>query len=130
MHSPRVNKLKNLFWYISPRHEGEGRMNWRTGRTKYSPSCPLVPTSGRKYRTVLTTGRDENTSCPLGTEQAINSNAVKCASYRHEVTGNSLSALLDSHPYHVHTHICLWLKTLGVYIMIVNLTFSHCFNVF
>ena len=22
-----------------------------------------------------------------------------------EVTGNSLSALLDSHPYHVHTHI-------------------------
>ena len=47
-----------------------------------------------------------------------------------EVTGNSLSALLDSHPYHVHTHICLCLRTLGVYIMIVNLTFSHCFNVF
>ena len=47
-----------------------------------------------------------------------------------EGTGNSLSALLDSHPYHVHTHICLCLRTLGVYIMIVNLTFSHCFNVF
>ena len=46
-----------------------------------------------------------------------------------EVTGNSLSALLDSHPYHVHTRICLCLRTLGVYIMIVNLTFSHCFNV-
>ena len=27
-----------------------------------------------------------------------------------EVTGNSLSALLDSHPYHVHTHICLMPK--------------------
>ena len=47
-----------------------------------------------------------------------------------EVAGNSLSALLDSHPYHVHTHICLCIRTLGVYIMIVNLTFSHCFNVF
>ena len=47
-----------------------------------------------------------------------------------EVTGNSLSALLDSHPYHVPTHICLCLRTLGVYIMIVNLTFRHCFNDF
>ena len=46
-----------------------------------------------------------------------------------EVTGNSLSALLASHSYHVHTHICLCLKTLGLYIMIVNLTFRHCFNV-
>ena len=40
-------------------------MNWRTRRTKYSPSC------GRKYRTVLTTGRDENTNCPLGNEHTI-----------------------------------------------------------
>ena len=47
-----------------------------------------------------------------------------------EGTGNSLSALLDSHPYHVHTQICLCLRTLGVYIMIVNLIFSNCFNVF
>ena len=31
-----------------------------------------------------------------------------------EVTGNNLSALLDSHPYHVHTYICLCLRTLGV----------------
>ena len=46
-------------------------MNWRTRRTKYSPSCPLVQTSGRKYRTVLTTGRDENTNCPLGNEHTI-----------------------------------------------------------
>ena len=28
-----------------------------------------------------------------------------------EVTGNSLSALLASHSYHVHTHICLCLRT-------------------
>lgn len=47
-----------------------------------------------------------------------------------EVTGNSLSALLASHSYHVHTHICLCLRTPGLYIMIVNLTFRHCFNVF
>ena len=46
-----------------------------------------------------------------------------------EVTGNSLSALLASHSYHVHRHICLCLRTLGLYIMIVNLTFRHCFNV-
>ena len=47
-----------------------------------------------------------------------------------EVTGNSLAALLASHSYHVHTHICLCLRTPGLYIMIVNLTFRHCFNVF
>ena len=47
-----------------------------------------------------------------------------------EVTGNSLSALLASHSYHVHTHICLCLRTPDLYIMIVNLTFRHCFNVF
>ena len=52
-------------------------MNWRTRRTKYSPSCPLVQTSGRKYRTVLTTGRDENTNCPLGNEHTI-SRLLKC----------------------------------------------------
>ena len=46
-------------------------MNWRTRCTKYSPTCPLVFTSGRTYRTVLTTGRDENTSCPVGTEYTI-----------------------------------------------------------
>ena len=40
-------------------------MNWRTRCTKYSPTCPLVFTSGMTYRTVLTTGRDENTSCPV-----------------------------------------------------------------
>ena len=51
-------------------------MNWRTRRTKYSPSCPLVQTSGRKYRTVLTTGRDENTNCPLGNEHTISELAV------------------------------------------------------
>ena len=27
------------------RHEGEGRMNWWTRSTKYSPTCPLVLTS-------------------------------------------------------------------------------------
>ena len=43
-------------------------MNWRTRCTKYSPTCPLVFTSWMTYRTVLTTGRDENTSCPVGTE--------------------------------------------------------------
>ena len=46
-------------------------MNWRTRCTKYSPTCPLVFTSGMTYRTVLTTGRDENTSCPVGTEYTI-----------------------------------------------------------
>ena len=79
MHCPLVNKLKNLFWYISPRHEGEGRINWRTRRTKYSPSCPLVPTSGQKYRTVLTTGRDENTSCPLSNEHTIYKYYMNCS---------------------------------------------------
>ena len=53
------------------RHEGEGHMNWRTRCAKYSPTCPLVFTSGMTYRTVLTTGRDENTSCPVGTEYTI-----------------------------------------------------------
>ena len=48
-------------------------MNWRTRCTKYSPTCPLVFTSGMTYRTVLTTGRDENTSCPVGTEYTITS---------------------------------------------------------
>ena len=52
-------------------------MNWRTRCTKYSPTCPLVFTSGMTYRTVLTTGRDENTSCPVGTEYTI---MVICAS--------------------------------------------------
>ena len=46
-------------------------MNWRTRCTKYSPTCPLAFTSGMTYRTVLTTGRDENTSCPVGTEYTI-----------------------------------------------------------
>ena len=46
-------------------------MNWRTRCTKYSPTCPLVFTSWMTYRTVLTTGRDENTSCPVGTECTI-----------------------------------------------------------
>ena len=46
-------------------------MNWRTRCTKYSPTCPLVFTSRMTYRTVLTTGRDENTSCPVGTEYTI-----------------------------------------------------------
>ena len=45
-----------------------------------------------------------------------------------EVTGNSLSALLASHSYHVHTHICVCLRTLGLYISIVNLTVRHCLN--
>ena len=48
-------------------------MNWRTRCTKYSPTCPLVFTSWMTYRTVLTTGRDENTSCPVGTECTISS---------------------------------------------------------
>ena len=48
-------------------------MNWRTRCTKYSPTCPLVFTSWMTYRTVLTTVRDENTSCPVGTECTIRS---------------------------------------------------------
>ena len=73
------NKL-SMGYYIkksvlarSFRHKGEGHMNWRTRCTKYSPTCPLVFTSGKTYRTVLTTGRDENTSCPVGTEYTITS---------------------------------------------------------
>ena len=63
----RLIHLKNLFWHIF-RHEGEGHMNWRTRSTKYYPTCPLVPTSGMTYRTVMMTGRDENTRCRVGTE--------------------------------------------------------------
>ena len=68
MHNPRVNSLKKSVLARFSRHEGEGRMNWRTRSRKYSPSCPLVRTSGMTYRTVLTTGRDENTSCRVGNE--------------------------------------------------------------
>ena len=56
-------------------------MNWRTRCTKYSPTCPLVFTSGMTYRTVLTTGRDENTSCPVGTEytnRVLTNGAFEC----------------------------------------------------
>ena len=63
MHNPRVNSLKKSVLARFFRHEGEGRMNWRTRSTKYSLICPQVRTSGMTYRTVLTTGRDENTSC-------------------------------------------------------------------
>ena len=62
-------------------HKGEGHMNWRTRCTKYSPTCPLVFTSGMTYRTVLTTGRDENTSCPVGTEYTIIRSSLDLINY-------------------------------------------------
>ena len=63
--------IKKVCSGTSFRHEGEGHMNWRTRCTKYYPTCPLLFTSGMTYRTVLKTGRDENTSCPVGTEYTI-----------------------------------------------------------
>ena len=76
-------------------------MNWRTRRTKYSPSCPLVQTSGRKYRTVLTTGRDENTNCQLGNEHTISTTLTHCyfarLTWRYVIT----STLTRHRHYHI-----------------------------
>ena len=76
MHNHRVNSLNKSVLARLFRHEGEGRMNWRTRSTNYSPSCPLVRTSGVTYRTVLTNGRDENTSCRVGNECTIRQRIV------------------------------------------------------
>ena len=74
--------------------------NWRTRCTKYSPTCPVVFTSGMTYRTVLTTGRDENTSCPVGTEYTISvQNILPLAHWYHSyyILFNQLSHLDTRH---------------------------------